>query len=243
MGFGDWLASVAPHPVRRALHARLHSWNHRYLDGIRQEESKDGYCLRPFDEREAIFVHVPKAAGVSVSRCLFGGLAGGHTTIAQYQVVFRPAEFRRYFKFTFVRDPWDRLHSAYHYLRQGGMGEPDRRFAEANLQFASFDEFVRRWVDERNVKRYVHFVPQHRFLCLPGRRKPAVDFIGRFENLAEDYEAVRRRIGGGEPLVHANRSERGDPADEYTEESRAIVARVYRRDIEMLGYGGGKPGR
>jgi hypothetical protein len=234
--FLDWLGSVAPHPVRRALHARLHGWDHRYLNGFRREATEDGYCLRPFDEHEVIFVHIPKAAGTSVCRSLFGCLAGGHTTIAQYQVVFAPSEFRRYFKFAFVRDPWDRLHSAYHFLRQGGLGGADRRFADEQLRFGSFDEFVRRWVNERNVERYVHFMPQHRFLCLPGRRAPAVDFIGRFENLAEDYEVVRRRIPGAKPLVHENRTGRGDPRAEYTDESRAIVARVYRRDIELLGY-------
>jgi hypothetical protein len=234
----DWVVSVSPHPVRRALYRTARSGEFGYLESFRAVENAGGYCLRSFDEHKAIFVHVPKAAGVSVCRSLFGNLAGGHATIAQYQVVFDPAELRRYFKFTFVRDPWDRIHSAYHFLIRGGFGEHDARWARENIgAFANFDDFVKRWVNEDNVESWVHFRPQHRFICLPGRSTPAVDFVGRFENLEEDYEVVRAHIPGAGPLRHENRTgRRPDLREDYSEESRAIVARVYRRDIDLLGY-------
>ena len=136
-----------------------------------------------------------------------------------------------------MRNPWDRLHSAYHFLRRDGLGEKDKLFAQTHLQFPSFDEFVKRWVNEENIRSFVHFLPQHHFLCLPGRRRPAVDFLGRFESLAEDYETVRARVPGAKPLEHLNRTDdRPSYLDEYSDESREIVARVYRRDIAMLGY-------
>ncbi|MHC4939829.1 MAG: sulfotransferase family 2 domain-containing protein [Planctomycetota bacterium] len=237
MSLFDWVVSVAPHHVRRRLYRTAHSWEFEYFESFRKVENEDGYCLRSFDEHGVVFVHVPKAAGISVCRSLFGNLAGGHTTIAQYQVIFHPAEFDRYFKFTFVRDPWDRIHSAYHFLMRGGFGELDACWARENLGgFANFDDFVKRWVNEKNIESWVHFRPQHRFVCLPGRPTPAVDFVGRFENLEEDYEFVRARIPGAGPLRHENRTERPDFRDDYSEESRAIVARVYRRDIDMFGY-------
>jgi len=55
----------------------------------------------PFDRYQCIFVHIPKTAGVSICRSLFENLAGGHTTIAKYQIIFSKKEFDRYFKFTF----------------------------------------------------------------------------------------------------------------------------------------------
>jgi len=237
MSFFDWVVSISPHLVRRELYRAVHFGEFDYLESFRRNENEGGYCLRPFDEHEVIFVHVPKAAGTSVCRSLFGSLAGGHTKISEYQVVFTPAELRRYYKFTFVRNPWDRLHSAYHFLRKEGSSPQDREFAATLADFGSFDEFVRLWVNEENIERFVHFKPQYRFLCLAGRRKPAVDFVGRFENLAQDYETVRARIPGAKPLVHVNRTEdRPDYRAEYSDEARDIVARVYRRDIAMLGY-------
>ena len=238
----DWLCAVAPHPARRALFRRFRRVDFEYLTALSEAPEDEPYGLRPFHEHRAIFVHVPKAAGVSLCRNLFGGLVGGHTTLAQYRIVFDPAEYDSYFKFTFVRNPWDRIHSAYHFLIAGGMEEKDARWAREHLaDYSGFDDFVKRWVNDLNVLSKVHFVPQHRFIVLPGSRRPGVDFIGRFENLDEDYEVVRRRVhgAGGAQRTHENRTPRGAKPDyrrEYSDEARRIVARVYRRDIELLGY-------
>src|SRR5690242_8686296 len=75
--------------------------------------------LRPFIRTNSIFVHVPKAAGVSIARALYGDLGMGHMTLAEYRTVFRQRAFDKMFKFAFVRNPFDRLHSAYHFLRAG----------------------------------------------------------------------------------------------------------------------------
>ncbi len=54
----------------------------------RQIKTRKGYSYKPFDELKCIFVHVPKCAGVYVCRNLFGNLAGGHTQISLYQIIF-----------------------------------------------------------------------------------------------------------------------------------------------------------
>jgi hypothetical protein len=193
---------------------------------------------------------LPKAAGVSVARGLFGGLGGGHAQIGLYQIVFPEREFHDYFKFAFVRNPWDRLLSAYEFLRAGGMDEEDRRWAERHgRQFDDFDDFVRRWVNEENVLSYIHFVPQYRFLCAPFSRRILVDWLGRFEQLENDFDLVRTRLGlTSTRLPHHNEGprarERRDFREHYTPAARRIVERVYRTDIELLGYSfDGKPDR
>src|SRR5579864_4267416 len=60
----------------------------------RREPNDEGYTFRPFDEHRCIFVHIPKCAGVSICTSLFGNLAGGHTDLRTYELVFSPAEFR-----------------------------------------------------------------------------------------------------------------------------------------------------
>ena len=145
------------------------------------DDKKLAYSYQPFVDTESIFVHVPKTAGVSVAKALFGNMAGGHANLSKYHQVFGDKMFRRYFKFTFIRNPWDRLFSAYSYLKKGGLTEMDRRWAEENLaKFASFDEFVREWVNPQNILTFLHFVPQVFFLNLHGARSVGVDFVGFF---------------------------------------------------------------
>ena len=63
----------------------------------------------PLDYYRCIFVHIPKNAGLSVCYTLFGNTGGSHRKITSYQKLFHPKTFASYFKFTFVRNPWDRF--------------------------------------------------------------------------------------------------------------------------------------
>jgi hypothetical protein len=239
----DRVCAALPHAAARALYARLRPGAFAHLQALRKDPDPNGYGLGTSERLGAIFVHVPKAAGISLCRSLFGNLAGGHTTLAQYRLLFEPEFFERAFKFAFVRNPWDRLHSAFHFLRAGGLHESDAAWARLHLEgYADFEDFVLRGLESGAVRSMVHFVPQFRFLCLPGRSRPGVDFLGRFENLEADYRTVRRRLGMdvAERLMHANRSRtegKGDYRAAYTHAMRERVGRVYRRDIRMFGYG------
>jgi hypothetical protein len=208
------------------------------LRKLRSPDPTNDYPLKPYDQLRCIFVHIPKCAGLSVAEALFRG-RNTHTTIRQYQLVFTRREFDEYFKFAFVRNPWDRLVSAYHYLREGGCHEVDRRWAQANLSdYSDFDDFVRRWVNEKNVMRWIHFVPQSYFIHDPGSSQPRIDFIGHYENLQGDFSYITKRLGVVAELKDVNRTRkrRRDYRDYYTEATRRIVADVYGADIECLGY-------
>jgi len=210
----------------------------RSLQQLRKEPVGGGYSLKPFDDYKCIFIHIPKCAGISVARALFGCLAGGHITVPRYQLAFGQARFDEYFKFTFVRNPWDRVVSAYFFLRGGGLAKADRAWADQNLsEFRDFSHFVRGGLGSRRVQAWRHFTPQWRWFC-DGRGTPRVDFMGYFENLLPDYECVRARIGCGSSLAHANRTpdRAADYRDYYEEDTRRIVGRIYRHDVDLLGY-------
>jgi hypothetical protein len=196
------------------------------------------YSLCAFDYYRCIFVHIPKTAGISVSQALFGNYSGGHRDIRWYQGHYRPATFRRYFKFSFVRNPWDRLYSAYRFLQQGGFHEADATWFRENIgRFASFSEFVAGWLSEENV-RYgsIHFRPQVDFLR-DREGRLGVDFLGRYESLARDFEVIKREIGSNATLPHLNATpSRDHHLDQYTRETAAVVERVYQADIEAFGY-------
>ena len=202
-----------------------------------------GYSYKSFDQYQCIFVHIPKAAGVSVCRTLFGNLGGGHSTIEHYQIVFSKNEFDRYFKFTFVRNPWSRIFSAYNFLKKGGMNEVDRRWAATNIaSYKNFDDFIKGWLSIPGIEKYKHFRPQYEFLCIPGSYKLSVDFLGFFENIQNDFECIKNKLALDASLTikHENKTASDDSQldyrDFYTNETRDIVAEIYKRDIDLLGY-------
>ncbi|MES1925757.1 sulfotransferase family 2 domain-containing protein [Salinisphaera sp. T31B1] len=194
------------------------------------------YSYRPFDERKAIFIHIPKCAGVAVSQALFGNMAGGHKTLSHYRHVFEPRILLDYFKFTIVRNPWDRLVSAYSFLRAGGMDDADRNWYAAELShLPDFEAFVTQWLSRESVWRGVHFYPQSYFVESEDPRV-ALDFIGRFENLADDFAYIAERLGVEATLALRNDSQRGNYEDYFTPKTRDIVASVYAEDIRRFGY-------
>lgn len=202
----------------------------------RRRITPNGSSYKPFDDKRAIFVHIPKCAGIAVNRALFGNLAGGHTTLDHYVEVFEPGAFQQYFKFTFVRNPWDRLVSAYHFLETGGMNQWDKSFYEKELSHVpDFRTFVLEWLTPETMYRYHHFKPQHVFL-FDRYFKVSVDFIGQFENIDDDFKEIAKRLGCDAVLEKANDSARTDYRNYYDAKTRERVANLYRSDIALLGY-------
>ncbi|GMG87881.1 sulfotransferase family 2 domain-containing protein [Biformimicrobium ophioploci] len=189
-----------------------------------------------FDRTQSIFIHVPKNAGKSVTRALYGVKTVGHTTASWYQQA-DPEKFQRYFKCAFVRNPWDRVASTFTYLRQGGAesSPQDREWSAFMQRFGSFDEFVTGWLTPDNARLRTVLTPQYLFLV---NRFGVVemDFIGRVENVTGDFTVIADKLGVAAELPHLNRSAREDYRALYTDRSREIVGNIYQRDIELFGY-------
>ena len=183
-----------------------------------------------------VFIHIPKAAGTSLTRTLFDS-PSRHLHYTEYQRT-NPRKFQQYFKFTFVRNPYDRLFSAYTFLKKGGLNELDRCWAEQNLtSFPDFESFVHGWVTPENIWSWVHFKPQHWWVC-DASFNVKVDFVGRFEQMDSDVAIVQDRLSlPVAPLPKINVTDRSvkDPVA-YTAEMRAIVENAYRQDIELFAY-------
>jgi hypothetical protein len=198
----------------------------------------DPHSCRPFDQYRCIFVHIPKCAGISVSRSLFGNVSGAHHSIQKFQIMFAPDEFAQYFKFTFVRNPWDRLVSAFHFLKKGGLTVQDKDWSDRYLTpYPDFDAFVRHGIQNRRIFFFPHFRPQYTYICLLGRQ-PAMNFIGYFENLSRDFDYICQTLKLDASLKSLNRNpdRESDFRKYYTNETRDIVGRLYADDIRMLGY-------
>ena len=66
--------------------------------------------------------------------------------------------------------------------------------------------------------------------------KVAIDFIGKFESINEDFEQIKSAIGLEAELPHLNASKRVGYQSYYDDETRQIVADWFREDIELFGY-------
>lgn len=161
-------------------------------------------------EHKCIFVHIPKAAGISIEQVfldalgldfahrdsLLLGIANrdgkgpkilSHLTAREYVECGYVSQgtFDAYFKFTFVRNPYDRVYSFYKY------------FGFANL--ISFDRFV---IDELprlfSDPRFIYFVkPMVEYVC-DDSGKTLVDFVGKVESIDRDFEVVAAKMKLGE---------------------------------------------
>jgi len=237
--------ALLQHDNRRTLASIFFRKKYKRLQKMRNHNaSEDEYSFKPFDQHRCIFVHIPKSGGVSISRSLFGNLSGGHSRIEEYRILFSKEDFDLYFKFTFVRNPWARLFSAYTFLCKGGFNAKDEKWAAENLAaYKDFNDFVIRGLRKPSTMQYVHFAPQSNFLCYPCSRELAMDFVGFFENIEDDFDIVKRELSldPNLPLRHYNKrkARAGCPSNyktSYSNEAIEIVSELYRRDIELLGY-------
>ena len=205
---------------------------------MRKGLSPDGYTLKQFDDNQCIFIHIPKNAGQSIRNTLFENLLPGHMKAYTYQLIFPKKIFESYYKFAFARNPWDRLASAYMFMKGGGAHEKDRLWSEKTLtQYDSFESFVKNGLRSHEVQTWPHFRPQVDFLR--GQNgKIELDFIGRFENLQQDFNHVRDHLGlSGELLfINKTKTKREPYQTYYSDELRDIAARVYKEDIEVFDY-------
>lgn len=202
-------------------------------------------------EYKFIFIHVAKCAGCSISNSISEKIpCNGHHTVANYENKFSHL-FDEYFKFAFVRNPWDRIVSAY---------EDSPTTMENIPKFENFIDilykkkslfFGRKSIlwnkDSLKIpdlpRTLIHFCPAH--LCLRNKEgELKMDFVGRFENLQEDFDKVCGSIGIPlSKLSHRNgRKNKGNQRrtsfykDLYNDKTINQVGEIYKDDIELFGY-------
>lgn len=209
--------------------------------GYQKLRRQEGHVYQCFDATKSVFVHIPKAGGISIIKSLYGDQAGGfgHPSYMRFLKLFGKKRFNTYYKFTFVRNPWDRLHSAYGFLKKGGMNPQDKQFSdEVMSQVDTFEDFVMSWLTPERVSEWVHFIPQYKYIT-NAKGEIVVDFVGRFENFETDFESISKHIGVNQSLIHLNKTKDKkvfDYREVYTKEMVEKVALLYKKDVELFNY-------
>lgn len=187
--------------------------------------------------KKYIFVHIPKTAGTSMEKVL-GEMTSKHADIKEYKNMLDMTKesIDDFWKFSFVRNPYDRLMSGLlnHIIKARYSPLTGERFYPQEETSEHEKEVITDFIINKSSQVHTLLRPQHTFVELDGVN--VMDFIGRFENLNEDWNVVREKIGIGKELPHNHRGYKRDYDALYTPETREIIANHYKKDFEMFGY-------
>lgn len=149
----------------------------------------------------------------------------GHLTLRQVQASLPPSIWRNYFKFAFVRNPYDRFVSVCAMLNKRNPGYHGRETA-----------FMKRALTVPRFRQRVLVRPQVDML-VDETGEVGMDYVGRYETLQQGFAEVCRQLGIAEvDLERSNVSEHNAYASYYDDELLATVTAFYRRDFDVLGY-------
>ena len=149
----------------------------------------------------------------------------GHLSLEQVRPYVGEQIFAGYFKFAFVRNPFDRFVSYCAFMTRDR--DIFQRAPQAVMHHFLFVE---------PPEKHILFQPQHTVLTGEDGGLLA-DMVGRVEDMQASYDAICARIGiPSRPLEQVNGSKRGDYRQYYDESLKAGVAQRYARDLELFGY-------
>jgi hypothetical protein len=194
-------------------------------------------------QKRFLFVHIPKTAGNSIQSTLRDysedqlvalrkeqdgierfGLRNPnykikkHSTLGEYRDALGDEQFRSLYKFTCVRNPWDRMISYYFTPTQSPENWDRKKFRDIISKAVSVADYLR---------------------LGPGEEDPFAnaDYIIRFENLADDFCTVCGTLGiSPAALPQYNRSNREHYSKYYDDELRHLVRTRFAAEIERFGY-------
>jgi hypothetical protein len=134
-----------------------------------------------------------------------------------------------YFKFSFARNPWNRVVSRYEYRKLR---------AKENT---SFGRSSAKMVRGKNFRKFLKKGTRGFGACcdyfFDSHGNQLMDFIGKLENLQTDFNTICDNIGiPRQQLPHRNKTKHKHYSEYYDDETRQIVAEKYAKDIEYFGY-------
>lgn len=198
-------------------------------------------------ERKIAFIHVPKTAGMTLLyyfkfkrdvKNFYGNFCNynvslTHLTLNQLNDLIGLKDF---YKFAFIRNPWDRMVSKFNFDLQ--------KFPDGPKPFPVTNNFEKFILDlKKNFNTIIdnkpnhwlccHFPPQSSFVL---SKEIKLDFLGVYENFQNDVKFLADKFEIKEELPHRNKTDHKDFKKYYTNKTRDIVGELYKEDIKNFGY-------
>lgn len=206
--------------------------------------------------RQYIFIHIPKTGGTAMALALESrvmkddiligdtpkasrrrrkvnaqaarGRLWKHSTLADIEGLVGPEEIERYFTFTLVRNPWDRMVSYYHWLQAQSFDHPAVALARSE-EFSGFLSHPMTWrAQQQNPARSY---------MTDARGNEVCDLYIRLEHQEEDLPPLTDHLGFPLFLPRSNESARPrDYRPYYDDNDAAFLAEICAEDIARFGY-------
>ena len=150
-------------------------------------------------KKRFVFIHIPKTAGNSIKQAL--GLDRSVTLHKRPTKLCSKNIWEKYFTFTFVRHPIDRLISSYSYHAQETYnGNLNKKIK--NLENLSLNEYFNRM----NRVSHILITPQINHITHKYSNTD-IDYIGKFENINKDFEYISSHLDINNKLPYLNKTE------------------------------------
>jgi len=208
-----------------------------------------------FDVKDKfIFFQQPKTGFKSVMKAIGEDRYCWHRTkkisnLFAYEKInsYTDIDIQNCFTFSIVRNPWDRIVSGFFHYRYNVKDEwavnLDFKYFVKNILIRYYDdplEMYRRYEKLPGLKwgskgRWLHFAPMYARICKDG--EIFVDYIGKLENIDEDWKYISRQIDveySRLPVIGS--SKRTHYRDYYDIETKNIIYKMFREDIEIFDY-------
>ena len=203
-----------------------------------------------FNDLKSVFVHIPKTGGTSISKALFdickvdykpgkevceenmfgwcekSSLWLQHISFAEIQN--RSKNIDDFYKFTFVRNPWDRAISDFFWFKNSV--KISGTFEEYLLEINSFKNIFQN--DKKTIWMGDHKLPQTYFF-----NEDELDFVGRFENIDKDFSYIVEKIGiKNVKLPHLQKTDHENYKNYYNNITKKLVYEIYYEDVVRFNY-------
>ncbi len=188
------------------------------------------YALTISQEKKFIFFRVAKV-GTRTILHLFKNANVELTAAHPYDCHYPVNKYKEYFKFAFVRNPWDRLVSCW--LNKVVRSNLYHFSAEMLPRMQEFENFVDYVVENMDLEcGDLHLRFQSKLIDFNH-----IDYLGRFENFTADLEEVLD-ILGIEGVIEKKGASPGRKGyrEYYTDSTKDKVYKLYKRDIKIFNY-------
>lgn len=202
-------------------------------------------------EKQFLFIHIPKTGGKSMSSVLaeyashntnfdhllvrkltlkFGSfprlkIYSRHEKLSQFESFTCKSEYSKLWKFSIVRNPYDRLVSLFLFQQQ--YSEANNHKLIKNMTFDDFVNWMNPWMKKTSM---VSFIKNN-------DGKIDMDFIGRFENLNEDVNKIFEHLNIDKRLPYINKTKKTDSyRNYYNDKLIKLVQKNYEEDLDFFKY-------
>jgi len=187
---------------------------------------------------DVIFVHIQKSGGSSIIN--FFNAGKNHNKIFKDLEILKEENLKinKFFKFTVIRNPWDRIVSFFHYHKEKLKNKNFPTRTWEYIQNLNFSQFIRSqqfqsWAKRNNITNYITL-----------NNIPYIDYYINFDNLQKDFELVKKITGINKNLLHINKSKHEKYEKYYkNKKNKEIISDLFEKEINFFNFKFGSPAK